>query len=334
MKPSNVITVLSKLMFEKKNVLLVGSPGVGKTDIATHVASAIGYDIIIAHPVVDSPIDYKGMPFKTSNDEADFLPYGMLKKLIHATTPTIFFLDDIGQAPDSVQAALMQLLLSRSINGKKISDHVVFLAATNEKADKAGVSGILEPVKSRFSTIIRVEVDSEDWITWAKNNNMPNELIAFVKMSPDTLLGFEATSEIRNTPCPRTVANLGYLHNLNFDEDVRVEIYTGAVGNKLACDFVNFCNVIKKAPLFGDIIGDPMGCTLPDETDITMRAIVCTMLIDRVTAINFDQIIKYLSRMSREYAQLVIATVVRKNPDLKSTSSYTTWIMSNQDLYK
>lgn len=334
MKPSVAIKTISRLMVEKKPVLLVGSPGVGKTDIAKKVADLIGYEIVIAHPAVDSPVDYKGMPFKISNTEADFIPYGMLLQLINTTKPTIFFLDDIGQAPYAVQAALMQLLLSRSINGKKISDHVVFLAATNEKADKADVSGMLEPVKSRFSTIIRIDINAEDWIEWALNNGMPHDLIAYIKMVPDTLLGFTPTFEIKNSPCPRTVANLGDLHNMNFDEDDRVEIYSGAVGQKLACDFVNFCNVLKKAPLFADILTDPDGCTLPEETDVQMRSIICAMVADRVTAINFDVVLRYIKRMSSEYAQLVVASVVKAKPSLKETETYTKYVRENQGLYK
>ena len=66
------------------------------------------------------------------------------------------FLDDLGQAPMSVQAAAMQLILARRINGFKISDKVIFMAATNRREDKAGVTGILEPVKSRFAWIVEL----------------------------------------------------------------------------------------------------------------------------------------------------------------------------------
>ncbi len=47
-----------------------------------------------------------------------------------AMTP-VCLLDDLGQAPPAVQAAAMQLLLARRVNGHAVSDHVTFLAATN-----------------------------------------------------------------------------------------------------------------------------------------------------------------------------------------------------------
>ncbi len=73
-----------------------------------------------------------------------------------ATKLTACFIDDLGQATPAVQAAAMQLILARTLNGHRVSDHVVFIAATNRRTDRAGVSGILEPVKSRFATLVEL----------------------------------------------------------------------------------------------------------------------------------------------------------------------------------
>ncbi len=124
------------------------------------------------HPVVSDPTDFKGLP-GIIGDKAEFLPFGDLRQMIEADKPTIVFLDDLGQAPAVVQAACMQLLLARQINGKKISGHIVFIAATNRREDRAGVTGILEPVKSRFKTILDLEVSADEWTEWAFKNNMP-----------------------------------------------------------------------------------------------------------------------------------------------------------------
>jgi hypothetical protein len=132
--------------------------------------------------------------------KAEFLPFGNLRKLLNATVPTLFFLDDLGQAPQGVQAAAMQLLLAREINGQKISDYVSFAAATNRKEDRAGVSGILEPVKSRFVTIINVETNADDWLRWARRNGLPEELLMLIKWRPELLEKFKATADMTNSP--------------------------------------------------------------------------------------------------------------------------------------
>src|SRR4051794_32553163 len=118
-------------------VLLVGAPGVGKTQLVYELAQEEGYDVILSHPAVEDPTDVKGVPFPSKDGEtACFLPYGILAQAMPATKRTLWFIDDLGQAHEDVQAAYMQLLLGGQIGGHKIPDCVRFIAATNRKQDR------------------------------------------------------------------------------------------------------------------------------------------------------------------------------------------------------
>jgi MoxR-like ATPase len=165
MKPSELSALLQKTIHARLPILIKGAPGIGKTDIVKQACTRTDTRLIVSHPVVSDPVDYKGFPFVIDN-EAHFLPFGDLNQLITAKHPTVYFMDDLGQAPATVQAAAMQLILERRINGHRVSDLVTFLAATNRKTDRAGVTGILEPVKSRFAAIIELEPDMDDWVWW------------------------------------------------------------------------------------------------------------------------------------------------------------------------
>jgi len=147
---------LLQLAFKNNHkVLIKGEPGIGKSDLVEQACADV-FDLMISHPAVSDPTDYKGMPAVFAREGmtvAEFLPFGDLLKLINAKKPTVCFIDDIGQAAPAVQAALMQLLLARRVNGHKISKDVVFCGATNDTTHMAGVSGLLEPVKSRWDTI-------------------------------------------------------------------------------------------------------------------------------------------------------------------------------------
>jgi len=55
----------------------------------------------------------KGLPFVVNNN-AEFLPFGNLRKLINADKLTVCFFDDLGQATPAVQSSAMQLILSRT----------------------------------------------------------------------------------------------------------------------------------------------------------------------------------------------------------------------------
>ncbi|MFP3700463.1 ATP-binding protein, partial [Burkholderia sp. SIMBA_013] len=93
----------------------------------------------------------------------------------------IWFLDDLGQAAPSVQAAKMQLLLARRIGEHKLPDNVTFLAATNRRKDNAGVSGILDPLMDRFATHVELVADIHEWTSWALAHGVPAELVAFLR---------------------------------------------------------------------------------------------------------------------------------------------------------
>src|SRR6185436_20188967 len=105
--------------------------------------------------------------------------------------PCLWFLDDLGQAPPAVQASYMPWLLERECAGNRLPDHVVVMAATNRRTDRAGVAGVLEPVKSRFASIVTLEPDVDEWCDWAiKQPFMPPEVVAFIRFRPETLNQF------------------------------------------------------------------------------------------------------------------------------------------------
>lgn len=96
MTPSQLTDALQFFFANKFPVLIKGKPGIGKTDLVAAAAAAANAELIISHPVVSDPTDFKGLPF-AANGEADFLLFGDLRKLIEATVLTVFFIDDIGR---------------------------------------------------------------------------------------------------------------------------------------------------------------------------------------------------------------------------------------------
>jgi len=335
MKPSICSKVLKAFIDNKMPVLLVGAPGVGKSDLVAQAVSALEterkerYELQIFHPVISDPTDFKGMP-AIIGDSAHFLPFGDLKALIDAKVPTVAFLDDLGQAPASVQAAAMQLLLARKINGFKISDNVTFVAATNRRQDKAGVQGILEPVKSRFYSIIEVTPDFNDWCDWAIEHDIPPTLIAFVKNKPDVLTGFRATRDMKNSPCPRTLANAGRIVNIYTKdssgvEDIQktrslsaegdsfglYEMLVGAAGESFAVEYTGFLRVLDKMPDPDTCIQEPKKTKIPKASEADIRYVLTLSLSYRATAENLKNIVTYLERFEMpEFVITALKTII------------------------
>ena len=168
---SQLTELLTAYVPARLPVLITGRPGIGKSDIVEQVARATNHDLLISHPVVEDPTDSKGLPFPSPDGRtASHLPFGDLEWAVNSTSPLIWFLDDLGQASPAVQAAKMQLLLARRIGNHVLPDHVTFVAATNRRTDNAGVTGILDPVISRFATVVQLIPTIQDWSAWAVRN--------------------------------------------------------------------------------------------------------------------------------------------------------------------
>jgi len=203
--PKQLTSLLAAMIPARLPLLITGPPGVGKSDIIGQAAATAQADLLISHPAVADPTDAKGLPWpKPGGVEATFLPFGELAQAIHATKLTVWLLDDLGQASPAVQASYMQLILARRVNGHILPDCVTFVAATNRRIDRAGVSGILEPVKSRFASIVELEPNVDDWSVWGYAHGVPATLIAFLRYRPELLCKFEATADLTNSPLPRT----------------------------------------------------------------------------------------------------------------------------------
>lgn len=329
MKPKELKRFLSFAFSNRENVLIKGKPGIGKSDIVEQASKDANAELIISHPVVSDPTDYKGMPFQDGK-KADFLPFGELNRIIEADKPTVFFLDDLGQAPASVQAACMQLLLARRINNFKVSDHVTFVAAANRKEDKAGVTGILEPVKSRFASIVELNVNTDDWCEWAVSNDMPHELVSFMRFRPDLLdKDTPASKDIVNNASPRTVAALGRLQRKGVPIDLRFEVFKGSAGEGFASEYIAYLSLYTKLPTFDQIVTSPDTIDVPSDPGLLYA--LSGLASSRADAKNIDKLMVFIERLPVE---MQVATVKNMaGTPLMTNKVLAGWFIKNSSVF-
>ena len=324
MKHSELAAYLEAAIPALLPTLITGAPGIGKTELVESVARKLGADIILSHPVVSDPTDFKGLPAKVSDTEASFLPFGDLLAAMSAKRLTLWFFDDLGQAAPSVQAACMQLFLKREINGKRISDHICFVAATNRRQDKAGVSGILEPVKSRFVSIIELVADSQEWSTWAIGKSLSPTLIAFNRLRPDLLSQFNPTADMTNSPSPRTIFNLSRIEALGLPANIEAAAMAGATGEGYAVEYLAFKKMAASLVSVDAILAAPDKADLPKKPSEAYA--VCTALAARANDKTLGRIGIYAERLARagqgEFSALTVRDCLRRNPKLANTSEY------------
>lgn len=325
MRIGQAATLLAEFIRRQMPALLTGAPGVGKSDLFAQAAESAGADLILSHPVVEDPTDAKGLPWVGKDGaSATFLPFGEMARALAATELTVWALDDLGQASPAVQAAYMQLLLARRVNGHILPDCVTFVAATNRRTDRAGVTGILEPVKSRFATIIEVEPNIDDWCAWAFDHDVPAELIAFLRFRPELLSAFQPTADMTNSPVPRTWAHAGKILAMGLPHEIQHQAIAGAVGQGAAVELGGFLRLYKELPNIDAILLDPDSGTIPREP--AARYAVVTALAMRSNDRTFGKIARYAERLTEsaagEFAALLIRDAIRKDENVVNTPEF------------
>lgn len=328
MKATQLLSLLASTIPAGLPVLVTGAPGIGKSDIVAQAAADSGADMILSHPAVADPTDARGLPWPKTDgktaSEATFLPYGELARALKAKKRTVWFLDDLGQAPPAVQASFMQLLLARRVNGHALPDTVTFVAATNRRTDRAGVAGILEPVKSRFGCIVELSADIDEWCTWAFAHDLPPVLIAFLRFRPDLLCAFQPSQDLTNSPVPRTWARLAQLEALGLPNGVEAEAFAGAVGVGAATEYLAFRKMAELLPSIDGILTAPDTAPIPSKPGELYA--VSVGLSARGTDKNLGRIGVYCQRLldaSRgEFAALTIRDIVRRLPNITNCAAF------------
>lgn len=323
--PSQLSDFLARTIPAGYPVLVEGPPGCGKSDCVDQARLRVGADLILSHPAVADPTDAKGLPWRKGEDEATFLPFGELARALKAANRTVWFLDDLGQAAPAVQASFMQLILARRVNGHVLPDCVSFIAATNRRTDKAGVTGILEPVKSRFVAIVQLVANLDEWCNWAIDKGLPSEVIAFLRFRPDLLSCFEAKADMTQSPTPRTWANLAKLISLGLPQGMEMAAYSGAVGEGAAVEFLGFLRIFRELPNIDAILIDPMASKIP-EGPAALYA-VTTGLASKANAKNFGRVAQYANRLTEaekgEFAALLVRDSLRREPKVAHCPQFT-----------
>lgn len=269
-------------------VLLVGDPGIGKTSIWKQIADHLSVKLIEVHAIEWDAIDFKGIPVY-ENGKARFVAYGEFQEILESNEQIILLFDDLGHGKEDVLKSIMQLFRG-GIGTRKIGDNIYVCGATNDKTDRAGVKGMIEPLKSSV-LIVNVEHDSDASNEYAALNNWEIEHRAFLMFNPEFWHNPEPNTDLRNTPSPRQnerldLARKALKDSLNAgtiseDKFKRFE-YTsarGCCGEEYAKVFCAMIDKIRKLTPPKQIIANPETCALPDFNSEQSALYMCTLSV-------------------------------------------------------
>ena len=101
----------------------------------------------------------------------------------------------------------------------------------------------------------------------------------------------------------------------------------GTVGDGVGADFLAYRKLTTKAPAISDIIADPAGTRLPEESDVLYA--LCAGISASMKADNASPLCEYLDRISqKEMVAFVMRDALKRDPDLKQANAVREWALN------
>jgi MoxR-like ATPase len=325
-------------------VLLWGGAGLGKSSAVREMANAASLPCETVIASIREPSDFAGLPIVAAEgDSVRFAPPSWALRLAEAGRG-VLFLDEISTAPPAVQAALLRVVLERTVGDLTLPDAVTVVAAANPPEQAADGWDLSPPLANRFCHL-DWDLDASEWaegilagfdqptVPQVTDESMRKELNnarahvgAFVSARSHLLHahpGNEAAAG-RAWPSPRSwemAARLTAAGKVSGALDqVQALAVAGAVGPGAAAEFLAWREDLDM-PDPESVLLDPTSFRLPDRGDRAYAALAAltAAVIGDNTASRWEAAWTAISaatqRRQADIAVAAIRTLIAHRPD-------------------
>jgi MoxR-like ATPase len=296
---STVTDALATALSARVPVLLWGPPGTGKTSAIRAISEAAGWPCETVIASIREPSDFAGLPVVSTDGSADsarvdFAPPRWARRLATAGHGVLFF-DEVSTAPPAVQAALLRVVLERTVGDLALPDDVAVVAAANPPEQAADGWDLSAPLANRFCHLdwpadARTMADgfSSGWATpapkelnteWERRIAITRSWVAgFITARPSLAVDVptEAATAGRAWPSPRTwdmtARLLAATEAAGTGELARSLLVCGAVGQGAGVEFLTWL-IEADLPDPEAVLADPDSFELPERGDRAYAAL-------------------------------------------------------------
>ncbi len=241
----------------------------------------------------------------------------------------VLFLDELNLAPAAVQASAYQLVLNRCIGDYVLPDDWSIVAAGNRSTDRSGVHAMSTALANRF-VHIDYDVDTDDWISWAGKNGVSDMTRGYIRYRPSCLVTSKIEAGARAFASPRSWAFADQIINSKLEPHVELELLSGTIGEGVATEFMGYRRENANLPSLDAILLNPDKLEVPTSPS-TCHALISSL--DRhTTGGNFARLMKYISRMSKEFEVVYVTSCVKFDSDICSTKAFIDWSRENRNI--
>ena len=169
----------------RKPVLLRGRHGIGKSTVVYQYAAQQNMEVVERRASQMTEGDLVGLP-SIEDNSTTFNPPDWFKAA--CDRPVVLFLDEVDRATLEERQGIFELTDSRKLNGHTLHPDTLVFAAVNGGEHGAQYQvGEMDPAELDRWTVFDIEPSVEDWLTWAKESQVSDEIWNFINQNRNHL---------------------------------------------------------------------------------------------------------------------------------------------------
>jgi len=324
LKPTEIAATVKLCIKKARPLFLWGAPGLGKSSIVQQAAEALDLPVIDIRAALLDPVDLLGVP-----NVRDGKTFWNVPNWLPQSGSGVLFLDELSNANEAVQNALLQLVLDRKIGDYQLPDGWAIVAAGNRVTDGTFSRKLSKALGSRFATHLELAVDLDDWCKWAIGNDVKPEVIGFVRLRPDLLHSFDPKAAGNSFPCPRTWATVSdFVGELS--PSTELAFFSGTLGDGAAAEFTAFLRIYRDLPNLDAAMMNPDSFECPD--NVSVKYAIAGAMTRKTTPDNASRAFALMSKLPTEFQVVWLRDLSDLNPAITNCPEFTSWIIQNGDL--
>lgn len=252
MKINDIKTLIKNCAVKNVTVptLLVGTMGVGKSQIVRQVTEELGFRLIDLRLAQMESGDLIGLPYQV-NGKTEWAKPGWWP---NEGEKCIILLDELNRAPTDVRQAVFQLVLDRKLHTHVLPANCFVHAAINPDNGNYQVETLDPAMMRRFCTL-EVTPDADTWLAWAKGSGkISSDISEFINTNRGLLFQSEEIKfDVKPTPDSYrmldTLMKAGVIQKEN-----QMEIFRGLIGKEASVALIKWLDKNYNRPVSGDQI--------------------------------------------------------------------------------
>ena len=244
----------------QRPVLLMGPPGIGKTQIMEQIAEECGIGLVsytITHHTRQSAVglpmikteEFEGKEYSVTEYTMSEIIAGVYKAVKEqGHTEGILFIDEINCVSETLIPTMLQFLQCKTFGNQKVPEGWIIVAAGNPPEFNRSVREFDMVTYDRLR-VINIDADLEVWREYAREREIHNAILSYLDIRPQNFYRVEADVDGLKFITARgweDMSSLMYVY-----EELGISINAGVVGEFLhnediAEDFAAYYDLYNK----------------------------------------------------------------------------------------